>query len=272
MLRACSRIFATACFAAGALFANPIDIYTPEWMLQSSGTGYVNTGNVERVLLRGDLQFSYHNPTWAAATTTSYTWGTFNANRAENDWSNRNFLYAWPQQAIYPFAMHWLETGYRRKIDLRNQAGAGATWAIFSSAEAVLKLSLMLSGEATDYTSPAYLIDETAQTTERPLLRATPRLYYRQRIGSDAVKLTSELWFQQAIRTANDYRWHWETGLEFALSKTLSLKTLFIYHFESAVPQRVVRQDVIWTFGITAKWAGEQTKTGEEEKIGVNKL
>lgn len=58
------------------------------------------------------------------------------------------------QRGDLSFSMHWPETGYRRKIDLRHQAGAGAIWAIFSSADAVLKLSLMLSGEATDYASP----------------------------------------------------------------------------------------------------------------------
>ena len=120
--------------------------------------------------------------------------------------------------------MHWLETGYRRKIDMRNQAGIGATWALFSSTAAVLKLSLMASGEATDYASASYLPDQTLQATDRPLPRATPRLYYRTRLGSDALKLTSELWYQQAIQTANDYRWHWETGLEIALNQSFSLR------------------------------------------------
>ena len=53
---------------------------------------------------------------------------SFGGNRAENDWSNRNFFYLWPEKTVYPFVMHWLETGYRRKIDMRNQAGIGATW------------------------------------------------------------------------------------------------------------------------------------------------
>lgn len=160
--------------------------------------------------------------------------------------------------------MHWLETGYRRKIDMRNQAGIGATWALFSSTAAVLKLSLMASGEATDYASASYLPDQTLEATDRPLPRATPRLYYRQRLGSDALKLTSELWYQQAIQTANDYRWHWETGLEIALNQSFSLKTLAVFHYESAVPQRVQRQDLLWTIGLNAKLAAEPDKKLKE--------
>lgn len=266
MRRALAMLTLVAAFAANrGAFANPIDIYSPEWALKTSGTGYVNTGNVERVLLRGDAAFSYHNLTSALSTATSYIWGTYSGNRAENDWSNRNFLYAFPEAKVYPFVMHWLETGYRRKIDMRNQAGVGGTWAILSSPDIILKLSLMLSGEATDYSAPAYLPDDLQQTTERPLLRATPRVYFRQNLGSDGKALVSELWYQQALKTQNDYRWHWETGIEWALGKTLSLKTLCVYHFESAVPQRVVRQDLAWTFGVTAKWAAEKKEIQIQE-------
>jgi hypothetical protein len=113
-------------------------------------------------------------------------------------------------------------------------------------------------GEATDYAAPAILPDDSLQSTDRPLPRATPRLYFRQNLGSESMALVSELWYQQALKTQNDYRWHWETGLEWALGKTLSLKTLCVYHYESAVPQRVVRQDLAWTFGVTAKWAAEK--------------
>lgn len=265
MLKGITLAFFAAPLGA-ALFANPVDIYSPDSMAKISGTAFVNTGNVERVLLRGEAGFSHHNPLWAAATTNSYLWGTFGSFRTENDWSSRNHVYLFPEARIYPFAMHWLETSYRRRIDVRNQAGAGATWAIVSAPQTILKLSLMLSGEATDYAAAANLPDGALQSTERPLMRGTPRLYFRQNLGSESTALISELWYQQALQTQNDYRWHWETGIEWALGQTLSLKTLLVYHYESAIPQRVVREDLAWTFGVSAKFVSDKPQTKGEPK------
>lgn len=265
MLKRLTLALVAAPFGA-ALFANPIDVYSPELLAKVSGTAFVNTGNVERILLRGDAALSHHNPVWAAATTNSYLWGTFGAFRTENDWSSRNHFYLFPEARLYPFAMHWLETSYRRRINLRNQVGAGATWAIISAPQTILKFSLMLSGEATDYGAEANLPDGTPQSTARPLMRGTPRLYFRQNLGSENTALISELWYQQALQTQNDYRWHWETGIEWALGKTLSLKTLIVYHHESAVPQRVVRDDIAFTFGASAKFAAEKNQTRGDTK------
>jgi hypothetical protein len=82
MLKGITLAFSAAPLGA-ALFANPIDIYSPDSMAKISGTAFVNTGNVERVLLRGEAGFSHHNPLWAAATTNSYLWGTFGSFRTE---------------------------------------------------------------------------------------------------------------------------------------------------------------------------------------------
>lgn len=237
-----------------ALYANPIDIYAPESQVKGGASLFYNSGNLERVLTRGEFLASHHNPYWAVATNTSYTWGTFGPFLTEDDWSSRNFAYGWPHARIYPFAMHWLETGLRRKITMRNQLGAGGTVALFSSADTVLKFSLMLSGEATDYYQQAYLPDTQPQPAERPLPRFTPRLYYRQKIVP-LVSLTAEVWYQQSLRTANDYRWHVESGFEFRLAKAIALKTMAIWHFESAVPLGVKRYDVLWTVGATAEWS-----------------
>ena len=79
-------------------------------------------------------------------------------------------------------------------------------------------------------------------------------LYYRQKIVP-LVSLTAEVWYQQSLRTANDYRWHVESGFEFRLAKAIALKTMAIWHFESAVPLGVKRYDVLWTVGATAEWS-----------------
>ncbi|GAB4432987.1 MAG: hypothetical protein OHK0011_15940 [Turneriella sp.] len=245
-----------------ALHANPIDTYAPETQIKGGASLFYNSGNLERVLTRGEFLASHHNPQWAISTNTNYTWGTFGPLQTEDDWSSRNFVYAWPHARVYPFAMHWLETGLRRRIALRNQAGAGGTVALLSSPESVLKFSLMLSAEATDYRSAAYLPDGELQSSERPLPRFTPRLYFRQRVAP-LLNLTAEFWYQQSIRTANDYRWHVESGLEFQLAKSIALKTMAIWHYESAVPLAVRRYDVLWTVGFTAAWS---TITEEQKK------
>lgn len=250
-----------AALSQSAVRANPIDIYTPEWQAKVSGTGYVNTGNIERVLLRGDAAFSYHNPLWAYSTTNSYIWGTYAGKQAENDWSSRNFGYLWPESVVYPFVMHWLETAYRRRIDIRNQVGAGATWAIYSAPTTILKLSLMLSGEATDYAAPSYLADGSLQSTDRPHPRATPRLYLRQSLGMENTFLAAELWYQQSLRQQIDYRWHGEVGIEYGIGKSLSLKTMLVYHYESATPTGVQRQDIAWTFGVSGKLSARESKS-----------
>ncbi|MFZ5628965.1 MAG: DUF481 domain-containing protein [Spirochaetota bacterium] len=261
MRRIIAPIFLIATAGWHTLYANPIDIYTPETQLKGGASLFYNSGNLERILTRGDVLASHHNPLWAGSTNTSYTWGTFGPLQTEDDWSSRNFAYSWPHARVYPFAMHWLETGLRRRINLRNQLGAGATVALFSSVDSVLKFSVMLSGEATDYRSAAYLPDGSLQSPERPLPRFTPRLYYRQKLVPP-LSLTAEVWYQQSIRAANDYRWHVESGLEFRLAKAVALKTMAIWHYESAVPLAVKRYDVLWTAGATAEWSSptEETK------------
>lgn len=94
-----------------------------------------------------------------------------------------------------------------KSTDMRNQTGVGATWAIVSSSVTILKLSLMLLGEATDYAAPAVLPDDSLQSSDRPLPRATPRLYCRQDLGRENTALVSEFCYQQVLQTPTDYRW-----------------------------------------------------------------
>ena len=61
-----------------------------------------------------------------------------------------------PQGRVYPFAIAYVSTNFRRKIEYRYFAGAGVTWQVVKTRPWVLKLSASAVHESTQFDGTVY--------------------------------------------------------------------------------------------------------------------
>ncbi|MCB1200619.1 MAG: hypothetical protein KDK41_08230 [Leptospiraceae bacterium] len=235
------------------IWGKPIDIHADKTRLQLGSTFSWNQGNVDRLLWRNDLEFSHLYDFWGLSTSTSHMWGTFSGFQTENDLNSRNFGYLVPQNIVYPFVMYWAETGLRRKIDARHQGGLGGTFSPLSEKTMVFQISLMVSVERNFYNGVPYYNDGNLRGNYGEIMRLTPRVFFRYG-EQNKIQLTLELWYQMAVDSERDFRWHFEGGLEIPLSVSIHLRLIGIYHFESTVPLRVLRNDSMILAGASYKF------------------
>lgn len=117
----------------GKLFAQLNESDTIKFQLRASVTGNYQQGNVEVLNIKSKIEFSFSLvESWVVKSQNSSLYQAFYSVEANNDIFSRNYIYYKPQRKIYPFAIAYISSNFRRKIDNRSFFGTGITWQVFN--------------------------------------------------------------------------------------------------------------------------------------------
>lgn len=205
------------------------------------------TGNVDRLLLTAGAEIAAVGEKTAFRTANAYQYGTFAGFQTENDFSSKNFFYLYPRRKLYPYAMGWMESNFRRQYPFRYQVGPGASWSFAPGA----KLSLTATFEQTWFNGTAYS-DQTYDGSDQiSAFRLTARVFGQHRLAAGRMRLRYEAWFQPSVEDWENYRIHGEVSAELPLGKRISFRTAWQYNYETVVLETIKNQDTFWVFGLT---------------------
>lgn len=218
----------------------------------SALTGSLQTGNIEAVALRLKADVSLApSQWWALKTQNSYRYQEFFKRKADNDFYNRNFLYLWQQRRVYPFAMAFVSTNFRRKIDFRYFAGAGATWQLVRQPGHTVKTALSGVYESTRFAASVYNYPEYDGSEKIETWRATFWLFGKHALLNKHLRLYYEAYVQPSLERGNNFRWQTEIGLEWPFWKGLSFTANYVFTHENVVVSSVKQDDRLLTFGVS---------------------
>lgn len=217
-------------------------------------TGFWQRGNVKTSIFRGRTDFSVRPwKKWVYKNTNSYVYQAFGGDKADEDILSLNFLYFNPHRKVYPLALAFMSTNFRRAIDSRYLIGAGATYEALRKENQMLKFSLTFEYEATNFNQTTFNRAEFNGKKDINTFRGTIWINGRYQLLEKKVILTHESYFQPSLESSQNYRWRAEIGLELPVWKFLNFTINYIDTFESVVIESQVQEDRFLTFGFTLK-------------------
>lgn len=238
-------------WSLGKSFAQLNESDTTKFQLRASVTGNYQQGNVEVLNLKSKLDFTFSpHKNWVLKSQNSYLYQAFYSVKADNDIFSRNYMYYKPQHKIYPFAMAYISTNYRRKINNRYFVGAGATFQLINTKNNVLKLSMSAVYEATKFTSTNYNFAEYNGDKNIHLWRGTIYVSGWNYLLDKHIRLYYDAYWQPALNNSNNYRTQVDAGIDFPIWKGLSFNAIYAFTHENVVIEKVKQEDKILTFGV----------------------
>jgi len=217
-------------------------------------SGFWQRGNVETSIFRGRTDLSIRPwKKWVYKNTNSYVYQAFGKEKADEDFLSLNFLYFNPDRKVYPLALAFLSTNFRRAIDSRYLIGAGVTYQVLRKEKSTLKFSLTCEYEATNFNQTTFNRSEFNGQEEINTLRSTLWVYGRYQLFQKRMILTHESYVQPSLESSENFRWRAEVGLGFPIWKFLDFTINYINTFESIVIIDQVQEDRFLTFGFTLK-------------------
>ncbi|NUM70818.1 MAG: DUF481 domain-containing protein [Ignavibacteriaceae bacterium] len=223
---------------------------TSAFSYQAGVNGSMITGNVERLLIMSSLTVSSVHETWAVRSSNTWQYGTIGTRFTENDLFSRNFVYLYPDAAVYPYLMFWAETNRRRDLNPRIQFGPGVTLAFLRNPAATARLSITLTYENSEFGRSNFEEPEYAGNPEIETWRGTLRLAGRFILPESRLRLLYETWLQQSVKDEKNRRFYLSAAVDVPVSSGFSLRTSLIYNFESVVLKGVKKEDTMLMFGI----------------------
>lgn len=249
-LKTWALVVALSCFCQAA-FAQINESDTLLLQYASAAGGSWQTGNLDALAFRAKAEASLAPaPFWAFKTQNSYRYQEFFDRKADEDIYSRNFLYGWQQRRVYPFAMLFVSTNFRRKINFRHFEGAGATWQVVRQPQHTVKISLSAVYELTRFADDAYNYSEYDGSPNIQTWRATTWIFGKHALANNHLRLHYEAFVQPSLQRANNFRWQAEIGLEWPIWKGLSFSANYIFTHENIVVSTVKPNDRLLTFGI----------------------
>jgi Protein of unknown function, DUF481 len=242
-------LLSTVCCSPYFVKAQINESDTTKFQLRVTLTGNFQRGNVQLVTIRSKVEFSY-SPfrNWVFKSQNSSLYQEFTA-KADNDIFSRNFLYFKPKNKVYPYAIAFISTNYRRKINSRFFAGAGITWQIINQPQHVLKLSANAVFESTTFSGNAFNFSEFDGHEKSSIWRSTVFLSGFHHLFEKHISLYYDAFWQPAFANGNDYRVEYEIGVDFPVWKGFSFNCLYSFKHENVVVTKIKQDDKILTFG-----------------------
>lgn len=210
------------------------------------------TGNVEMLSIRAKLDVSFApSKKFAFKTQNSYLYQEFFKKRADEDIFSRNFVYLNPQNRVYPFAMAFVSTNFRREIDFRYFAGLGITWQLVRHKNNLLKVALSGIYEKTDFAKTVFNESKYNGNENISTWRATFWLFGKHSILGNKLVFHYDCYAQPSVNQQNNFRGQAEVGFDMPIFRHLSFTTNLIYMYESVVILGQKDTDTILTFGLS---------------------
>jgi Protein of unknown function, DUF481 len=223
---------------------------TAKFQIRASMTGNFQKGNVELTLVRGRLEAVYAPvENWVLKTQNSSMYQAFFSKKADNDVFSRNYLYFKPFNRIYPFALAFVSTNFRRKIDLRYFIGPGVTYRVVWNKKHSVKAAAGVVYEQTRFAASNFNANRYDGTGRIGLWRATVWTGGSHRLAGDRIRFFSEAFYQPAFDTRENFRWQLDTGLDFPVWKGFSFNVLYTVTNENITIEKIKQRDRVLSFG-----------------------
>ncbi len=224
---------------------------TLKFQLRTSLTGNFQTGNVEMLTLRGRLDAATMlSNDIVFKTQNSSLYQSFFGKKADNDLFSRNYLYFKPYNRVYPYAIAYISTNYRRKVDMRYFAGAGLSYQLVRRSHSLVKLSANALYEQSNFLANSFNDAIYNGTDQIKLWRASTYLMASSWVFHKRLRLYCDAFWQPAFNRISNYRTQMDLGMEFPVWKGLTLNILFTNTHENVVPLSTKTTDNILTFGL----------------------
>ncbi len=224
---------------------------TARFQMRAGLNGIKQTGNVDLGILRSRLELvAKISPSFTFKSQNNSLYQEFSGFKADNDINSRNYLYYKPQNRLYPFAMAFVQTNFRLKIDSRFFTGVGLTYQLIRKHNHSLKLSGSVVYEETHFSKN--LFNETYYNGSNLIAIWRPTIYLAgiHKFSNDRVKFHYSTYWQYGIADVQNQRFQAETGIDFKLWKGLSVTAQYLFIFEQVVPEKILQKDGILTFGL----------------------
>ena len=237
-------------FSVVAVHAQINESDTSRYEVKIGINGTVQKGNVDLVIFRSRVEWLVdvgHRLVLKSQSNTLYQ--SFGGWKADQDLSSRNFLYFAPRERLYPFAMAFVQTNFRRKLGFRYFAGLGATYSILRKENVYIKLSGSLVREESRFETRAY--SEPFYDGADQIRIWRPTSYVALGLGSRDQKIIfhGSAYWQPGLDAVTNQRFQGEAALEIKIAKGLALTIQYLYSFEGVVPLSVQKSDSILSFG-----------------------
>lgn len=233
------------------VFAQLNESDTARLQLQLRAGGSYQTGNVELLRVTNQLDLSTRiSRDLVFKTQNNHFYQRFFGNKADQDLGSRNYLYFRPQHILYPYAISFISTNFRRDIDLRTFSGLGATYQLLQKTNQTVKLSANVLYEKSTYSNPFFNYPEFAGADQIAAFWSTLYLSGFHQAKENTLKLTYELYWQQSWEDKVNFRYHLLAGVDLKVMKNLSVQSRIIYAFENVVTTTVRQEDLLWTWGL----------------------
>jgi Protein of unknown function, DUF481 len=224
---------------------------TLKFQANLSLTGFLQEGNVETWIFRTKMGVSFRPvKSLIFKTQNSYIYQAFSKRKADEDILSLNFLYINPERKIYPFALGFLSSNFRREIGLRYLLGAGVTFQLIRHTNHLLKVSLSTEYEETDFNKTTFNKPEYNGQRFINTFRGTVWMFGKYQFLDKKMILHHEIYFQPSLQKSNNFRWQADIGVELPVWKFLNFKVNYLYTFESIVIENQKQEDKILSFGV----------------------
>ncbi len=225
---------------------------TATFQFRAGATGALQKGNVDLLILRGRLELvSNSKRRLVFKTQNNALYQEFSGFQADNDIHSRNYLYYQPAHKVYPFAMAYLQTNYRRQIDMRGFGGVGVTWQMVQQPRANIKLSGSLVFEDTRFSAAQFNEAFYNGSHTIGLWRATAYLAGWHRLLDERLKFFYTAYWQPGLDGVANNRAQIETSLDFIILRNLSFLMQYSFYYEQIVTLPVKQHDRLLSFGLS---------------------
>lgn len=217
-------------------------------------TGFYQGGNVETLIFRAKSDFSFKpSKKMVFKTQNSYVYQEFGKEKADEDILSLNFLYLNPEKRLYPLALGFVSTNFRRRIEARYIAGAGVTYKILDKENNWLKAALTSEYENTNFLTTDFNESEYDGQNSINTFRGTFWVNGKYKLFKEKLILSHEFYVQPSLEESKNFRWRTDLAVELPIWKYVDFKINYIHTFESIVVQGQQREDNFLTFGFTIK-------------------
>ena len=220
--------------------------------IRASVTGAVQQGNVDVVTVRSKIDFTLA-PTRKLVfkSQNSSLYQAFYAVKADNDIFSRNYFYINPYRRLYPFAIGYVSTNFRRKIDWRYFVGAGATVQLWRTRKNIIKASMSAVYETTRFSALTYNDVTYNGSPTIALWRPTAWLSGWHYLNEGKLRLYYETFYQPSFSNAQNYRWQATIGFDLSVWRELALSALYTHTHEHVVITGIKQTDKLLTMGLS---------------------
>jgi hypothetical protein len=243
-----------------AAFAQLNESDTARLQLRAGLSGAWQKGNVELLVLRSKLDGVVADSTghWVYKTQNSHLYQALGGRRADNDLSSRHYLYYQPRRQVYPFALLYLQTNYRRKLNYRVFGGAGLTVQLLRTPGSNLKVSGGMLFESNRFDAEGFNKPAYNGSPSIALWRGTFYLAGWHQLAQKKVRLFYTAYLQPGLDGNHNHRSSMELGLDLPVWNGLGMQLAYLYVREGVMPLQVRTTDHLFTFGLQYRFIKNQ--------------